>query len=192
MRKEKNPLELWNDNFMSVWLHERPDVVLIQIRYDKIWQTLTSFTLYHTCDFVDQRHNLRERNEKLRLCWKPSWSTERQKHLFPEDWRNFALEWLLLSIVLLPLLTIKGELSTWELERLQREWSAGLSRSSHRAHWEAGFLPLFVFGEPSREQASGASEGRVSPQFVSQDETTGQWIKLVYFIGTGLLSRRFM
>ena len=95
MRKEKNPLELWNDNFMSVWLHERPDVVLIQIRYDKIWQTLTSFTLYHRCDSVDQRHNLRGETKNWDCVGSPAEALpERQKHHFPEEWRNFAWEWL--------------------------------------------------------------------------------------------------
>lgn len=75
----------------------------------------------------------------------------------------------------------------------------------------AGRIPERVISGPQQEQPEGAlggrvstavyvrrafargvSEGRVSPQFVSQDETTGQWTKLVYFIGTGLLSRRFM
>lgn len=68
---------------------------------------------------------------------------------FPQRMEKCRLR-MFLAMVVLPLLTVKGELSTWELEGLQREWSAGLSRSSQRAHWEAGFPPLFMFGEPSQ------------------------------------------
>ena len=102
---------------------------------------------------------------------------QNKKTPLPRRMEEFRLRMtVFLATVVLPLLTVKGELSTWEQEGLQREWSAGLSRSSHRVHRKAGFPPLFVFGEPSREQARGASEGRVSPQFVSQDKTIGQWI----------------
>ena len=158
-------------------------------KYDRRWRhSLCTIRVILSTNVITLRRETKTENalEAQLKHWE-------SKTPLPRRMEEFRLRMtVFLATVVLPLLTVKGELSTWEQEGLQREWSAGLSRSSHRAHWKAGFPPLFVFGEPSREQARGAWEGRVLPQFVSQDKTTGQWIKLVYFIGTGLLSRRFM
>ena len=79
------------------------------------------------------------------------------------------------------------------------DWEAGFRRCSCSASSAFAGAGKGRIGKPGfaavhREAGfSRSSSGSwVSPQFVSQDETTGLRTELAYFIGTGLLSRRFM